>query len=140
VLSNDTQSLLLQTPYEKRLAIIAETFKQLQKDIGIDDDLLIFEGNPESAYQQLFDCIEPYLHNLLQSNAQRFARVLYKVDISESALNKKLLAFNTYSSRSPRIRSTKSKSTRIFGVCGVCSMTNHNLCTKTTRTRITRTT
>ena len=91
--NNDTQSLLLQTPYEKRLAIIAETFKQLQKDIGIDDDLLIFEGNPESAYQQLFDCIEPYLHNLLQSNAQRFARVLYKVDISESALNKKLLAF-----------------------------------------------
>jgi hypothetical protein len=57
VLSNDTQSILLQTPYEKRLAIIAETFKQLQKDIGIDDDLLIFEGNPESAYQQLFDCI-----------------------------------------------------------------------------------
>ena len=93
MLSNDTQSLLLQTPYEKRLAIIAETFIQLQKDIGIEEDLLIFEGNPESAYQQLFECIEPFLHNLLQSNAQRFARVLYKVDISEGALNKKLLAF-----------------------------------------------
>ena len=91
--NNDTQTLLLQTPYEKRLAIIAETFKQLQKDIGIDDDMLIFEGNPESAYQQLFDCIEPFLHNLLQSNAQRFARMLYKVDISEGALNKKLLTF-----------------------------------------------
>lgn len=93
MLHNDTQSLLLQTPYEKRLAIIAETFKQLQKDIGIEEDVLVFEGNPDAAYQQLFDCIEPYLFNLLQSNAQRFARVLYKVDISEAALNKKLLAF-----------------------------------------------
>lgn len=93
MLHNDTESLLLQTPYEKRLAIIAETFKQLQKDIGIEEDVLVFEGNPDAAYQQLFDCIEPYLFNLLQSNAQRFARVLYKVDISEAALNKKLLAF-----------------------------------------------
>ncbi len=91
--NNDTESLLIQTPYEKRLAIIAETFKQLQKDIGIEDDLLIFEGNPESAYRQLFEIIEPHLNHLLQSNAQRFARVLYKVDISEGALNKKLLAF-----------------------------------------------
>ncbi|HRG58589.1 MAG TPA: hypothetical protein PK323_06485 [Bacteroidia bacterium] len=91
--SNDTQSLFLQTPYEKRLAIIAETFKQLQKDIGIEDDLLLFEGNPESAYQHLFEFIEPYLFELLQHNAQRFARVLYKVDISESALNYKLKAF-----------------------------------------------
>ena len=91
--NSDTQALLIQTPYEKRLAIIAETFKQLQKDIGIDDDVLIFEGNHETAYQQLFECIEPHLHQLLQTNAQRFARVLYKVDISEGALNKKLLAF-----------------------------------------------
>lgn len=91
--NNDTESLLIQTPYEKRLAIIAETFNQLQKDIGIEDDLLIFEGNPESAYRQLFEIIEPHLNHLLQSNAQRFARVLYKVDISEGALNKKLLAF-----------------------------------------------
>lgn len=88
---NETDNLLLQTPYEKRLAIISETFIQLQKDIGIEDDVLIFEGNPESAYRQLFECIEPYLHHLLQSNAQRFARVLYKVDISEGALNKKLM-------------------------------------------------
>jgi hypothetical protein len=93
LVNNDTQSLLLQTPYEKRLAIIAETFKQLQKDIGIEEDVLVFEGNPDAAYQQLFDNIEPYLFNLLQSNAQRFARVLYKVDISEGALNKKLLTF-----------------------------------------------
>jgi len=92
-LDNNTASLLLQTPYEKRLAIIAETFHQLQKDIGIEEDVLIFEGNPESAYQQLFEYIEPYLFDLLQNNAQRFARVLYKVDISEGALNKKLLAF-----------------------------------------------
>lgn len=92
-MDNNTASLLLQTPYEKRLAIIAETFHQLQKDIGIEEDVLIFEGNPESAYQQLFEYIEPYLFDLLQNNAQRFARVLYKVDISEGALNKKLLAF-----------------------------------------------
>lgn len=92
-MDSDTQTLLLQSPYEKRLAIIAETFKQLQKDIGIEEDLLIFEGNPESAYRHLFEFIEPYLFNLLQNNAQRFARVLYKVDISENALNKKLVAF-----------------------------------------------
>lgn len=93
MIDKDTQTLLLQSPYEKRLAIIAETFKQLQKDIGIEEDLLIFEGNPESAYRHLFEFIEPYLFNLLQNNAQRFARVLYKVDISENALNKKLVAF-----------------------------------------------
>jgi hypothetical protein len=90
---SDTHSLLLQTPYEKRLAIIAETFKQLQKDIGIENDMLIFEGNAETAYRHLFEVIEPYLFELLEQNSQRFARVLYKVDISENALNKKLKAF-----------------------------------------------
>jgi hypothetical protein len=90
---SDTHSLLLQTPYEKRLAIIAETFKQLQKDIGIENDILIFEGNAETAYRHLFEVIEPYLFELLEHNSQRFARVLYKVDISENALNKKLKAF-----------------------------------------------
>ena len=87
---NETDTLLLQTPYEKRLAIIAETFHQLQKDVGIDGDVLVFEGNPETAYRQLFDYIEPFLFDLLQNNSQRFARILYKVDISEAALNKKL--------------------------------------------------
>jgi hypothetical protein len=91
--TTETQALLLQTPYEKRLAIIAETFGQLQKDVGIEDGTLVFEGNPETAYQQLFEFMEPYLANLLLQNGQRFARVLYKVDISEGALNKKLRAF-----------------------------------------------
>ncbi|MCC6252486.1 MAG: hypothetical protein IT238_08500 [Bacteroidia bacterium] len=97
---NETEALLLQTPYEKRLAIIAETFLQLKKDIGIDDDLLVFEGNPESAYQQLLEYLEPYLFDMIQHNPQRFARVIYKVDISENALNKKL----RYSSNKSYVR------------------------------------
>ncbi len=85
-----THKILLQTPYEKRLLVIAETFNQLKKDAGIDEEELHFEGDPDRAYQQLFEFIEPFLFEILQKNPSRFARVLYKVDISEKLLHKKL--------------------------------------------------
>jgi hypothetical protein len=88
--NNELYGLLLQTPYEQRLAAIAETFLQLQKDLTLPDDELIFDGNPDAAYRQLLEYIEPYLFDLMQHNSNKFSRALYKVDISEKVLNRNI--------------------------------------------------
>ena len=90
--NNSFEGLLLQTPYENRLAAIAETFTQLQRDLSLPPGELVFDGNPDMAYRQLLEYIEPFLDELLKAGSNKFSRMLYKVDISEALLNKKLNA------------------------------------------------
>lgn len=75
-------------PYLTDIHILTLTVEQIKKDFAFFSLPVIFSGNKETAYQELFNQVDPHLQKLLNTDFQKFLSLLYRVDIKESELAK----------------------------------------------------
>lgn len=75
-------------------AIIHETIAQIQKDFGMYSIEINFDGNIETAYEQLMDQLNIEITKLLANDKSKLQSILYRIDLSEKYI-KKALQFNS---------------------------------------------
>lgn len=75
-------------------AIIHETIAQIQKDFGMYSINIQFDGNIETAYEQLMDGLTLEVKQLLANDKSKLQSILYRIDLSEKNI-KKALQFNS---------------------------------------------
>ena len=73
--------------------IIHETIAQIQKDFGMYSVQINFDGNLETAYEQLMMKLTAEITNLLAIDKSKLQSILYRIDLSEITIKK---AHNTY--------------------------------------------
>ena len=73
-------------PYLTDLLILDETVKQIQKDFAFFSLNIVFSGNKNSAYEELFNQIQPHIKKLMDEDYQKFLSLLYRIDINEKQL------------------------------------------------------
>ena len=81
--------------YHNRLDIIRETAEQLQKDFEFHGEEILFSGNPETAYAELYGQLQKLVGRLLNCDRDKLLSLLYRIDVNESA------AINAASKESP---------------------------------------
>jgi hypothetical protein len=64
-------------------AIIHETIAQIQKDFGMYSIEISFDGNIETAYEQLMNKLGAEITNLLAKDKNKLQSILYRIDLSE---------------------------------------------------------
>ena len=69
--------------YRHDLEVVRNTAQQVIKDFGMSGIEIIFSGNPDTAYRELVEQVQPALKNLYKQNAGSFMALLYRIDISE---------------------------------------------------------
>ena len=74
--------------YINRLDLIKETAQQIIKDFDMFGMEIKFSGNAYSAYQELFEQMEPHLNTLISTNQPKFMGVLYRIDLSDVQIKK----------------------------------------------------
>jgi len=82
----DALSLNDLRPYYQRLDLIRETAAQIEKDFGHWMEPLRLSGDPDAAYDELMDLLQPVLNNLLNNHYEQLLHVLYRIDIPERKL------------------------------------------------------
>jgi hypothetical protein len=70
--------------------IINETIAQIQKDFGMYNINIQFDGNTDTAYQQLMDGLTLEVKQLLANDKSKLQSILYRIDLSEMAIKKAL--------------------------------------------------
>ncbi len=70
--------------------IINETIAQIQKDFGMYNINIQFDGNTETAYEQLMDGLTLEVKQLLTNDKSKLQSILYRIDLSEMAIKKAL--------------------------------------------------
>jgi hypothetical protein len=70
--------------------IINETIAQIQKDFGMYNINIQFDGNTETAYEQLMDGLTIEVKQLLANDKSKLQSILYRIDLSEIAIKKAL--------------------------------------------------
>jgi hypothetical protein len=63
--------------------IINETIAQIQKDFGMYNINIQFDGNTETAYEQLMDGLTTEVKQLLANDKSKLQSILYRIDLSE---------------------------------------------------------
>lgn len=79
------------TPYLNRLDILNETAQQIIKDfgmVGLKIPRVLWAGNTNNAYAELFSQILPLIDKLQKENFQKFYILMYRIDISERQIKK----------------------------------------------------
>ena len=76
--------------YFNKAEYINKTAQQIIKDFGFERIEITFSGNPYAAYEELFNQIEPNITKLLQDDYRKFMSILYRIDLSETQINKAL--------------------------------------------------
>ncbi len=76
-------------------AIIHETIAQIQKDFGMYNIEINFDGNIETAYEQLMTKLTEEITNLLAIDKSKLQSILYRIDLSEMAIKKALRLAST---------------------------------------------
>lgn len=71
-------------------AIIHETISQIQKDFGMYSIEISFDGNIETAYEQLMNKLIAEITNLLAMDKNKLQSILYRIDLSEKVIKKAL--------------------------------------------------
>lgn len=80
----------LQT-YYNRTDLLEKVVAQIQKDFNWFNLEVLFTNNPDiSAYQELFHQILPYVDELLNDDYPKLLAMLYRIDLDEDFLNRKL--------------------------------------------------
>lgn len=64
-------------------AIINETITQIQKDFGMYQIDIKFDGNTETAYEQLMTSLASEITQLLAHDKSKLQSILYRIDLSE---------------------------------------------------------
>ncbi len=72
--------------YINRLDLIKATANQIIKDFDMFGLEVKFSGNNYSAYEELFDQIEPHIDALISHNRSKFMGVLYRIDVNEEQI------------------------------------------------------
>ena len=70
--------------------IINETIAQIQKDFGMYNINIQFDGNTDNAYEQLMDGLTIEVKQLLANDKSKLQSILYRIDLSEIAIKKAL--------------------------------------------------
>jgi hypothetical protein len=78
------------SPYQKRLDIIEKTAAQIQKDFRVFNLEISFSGNPETAYDELFQEVHRHIQHLWNKNQESLWNVLYRIDLDEEKALKTL--------------------------------------------------
>ncbi len=78
------------SPYQKRLDIIEKTAAQVQKDFQLFNLNISFSGNPETAYNELFQEVHRHIQQLWNSNQSSLWSILYQIDLDEEKALKTL--------------------------------------------------
>lgn len=68
--------------------IINETIAQIQKDFGMYNINIQFDGNTDTAYEQLMDGLTIEVKQLLANDKSKLQSILYRIDLSEIAIKK----------------------------------------------------
>ncbi len=63
--------------------IIHETIAQIQKDFGMYSIEINFDGNTETAYEQLINQLSVEITKLLNNDKSKLQSILYRIDLSE---------------------------------------------------------
>lgn len=71
-------------------AIIHETIAQIQKDFVMYSIEINFDGNIKTAYEQLMNKLGAKITNLLAVDKNKLQSILYRIDLSEMAIEKAL--------------------------------------------------
>lgn len=66
-----------------RPEIIRQTVEQIKKDFAMFGMDIHFTGNTEMAYNEMFAQLLAHISELMNSNYQKLASLLYQVDLSE---------------------------------------------------------
>ena len=76
--------------YINNLALLEQTVEQIKKDFDFFGMEIKFSGNKYNAYEELFNQIQPHIERLMTKDYQRFMNVLYRIDVNEEQLKRKL--------------------------------------------------
>jgi hypothetical protein len=88
--------------------IINETIAQIQKDFGMYSINIQFDGNTETAYEQLMDGLTLEVKQLLANDKSKLQSILYRIDLSEKAIKKALQLTLVNNNQSPISNSNMS--------------------------------
>ena len=79
------------SPYYNRVDLLQMVVEQLQKDFNWFGFELTFSGKEgETPYQELYVQVLPLVEELLNDDYPKLMALLYRIDIDERMLNKKL--------------------------------------------------
>ena len=78
------------SPYYGRTDLLEKVVEQVKKDFNWFNFEITFTGNAISPYQELFDQILPLIDELLNDDYPKLMAMLYRIDIDEEFLNKRL--------------------------------------------------
>ena len=76
--------------YFNREDLIRKVVEQIQKDFNWFSYNIVIEGKATTPYLELFQQILPYVDDLLNDDYAKLLSLLYRIDIEEDFLNKKL--------------------------------------------------
>lgn len=76
--------------YFNREDLIQKVIEQIKKDFNLFSYNIILEGKEITPYLELFHQILPIIDDLLNDNYTKLLSLLYRIDIEEDFLNKKL--------------------------------------------------
>jgi len=69
------------SPYLTQIAILEKTAAQIQKDFG--DYPIVFTGNTNTAYDELFSQVYPIINFMWEKQQQNLWNILYQIDLDE---------------------------------------------------------
>ena len=84
------------SPYYSRIDLLEKVVEQIKKDFNWFSLEISFTGLSESPYQELYGQILPLIEELLNDNYPKLMAMLYRIDLDEQLINKKLKE-NNYS-------------------------------------------
>ena len=76
--------------YYSRTDLLEKVVLQLKKDFNWFSFEISFKGGRETPYQELFNQILPLIDELLNDDYPKLMAMLYRIDIDEEFLNRKL--------------------------------------------------
>ena len=78
------------SPYYGRVDLLEKVVDQIKKDFNWFSFNVTFVGKGESPYQELYEQILPLIEGLLNDDYLKLMAMLYRIDIDEEFLNRKL--------------------------------------------------
>lgn len=89
-MSQHIPSLSDLSPYYNRIDLLEKVVEQIKKDFNWFSFKITFTNKEDSAYLELFHQILPLVDELLNDNYPKLLAMLYRIDIDEDFLNKRL--------------------------------------------------
>jgi hypothetical protein len=72
--------------YKHQSEIISQTVQQVQKDFGMFGFEVAFSGNSELAYEEMFRQLSVHITQLLETDYNKLASLLYHIDLGEDKI------------------------------------------------------